>query len=717
MTEPIFPKLRIGSRLGPYRLIELIGRGGMGEVYQAERADDHYRSRVAIKLVRVDHDASRLAWRFRSERQILAQLEHPNIARLIDGGVTDDGLPWLAMEYVDGVPIDEAAKGKSLGARLALFVRAADAVQYAHSRMIAHADLKPSNILVGGDGRLKLLDFGISQLIDGDREQAAAGAVTRDYASPQRLAGAGPSVSDDVYALGCTFAAMLDGTSDPELAAIVARARHPDEAARYGSAAELIADLDRWRARLPVVALPSTFRYRAGKFVERHRWGVAATGVALALLSAASLIATINYVRAEASRARAEARFSEVRDLSHFMLFDLYDTLARRPGTVPERAQLAATSARYLDRLNISGESRIDLRLETARSYRRLAEIQGVAALSNLGQPEAASRSLGRALGLLRAILAEQPDNVDALTELGWVQLNRWSLIGNASSVQIFADAREALLRANRLQPGNAAARLGLLASMQGEAYDLIWTQNKAAAAIPLMRRAIADVRAARWSAELAPRAAALEIGLLNQLGDATYYAGDIPGSLPIYREADGLIDRRIAAEGPTPELIVAKGGSAFNVGGTLSDMSGHEAEALAIVRQTIGALRALLAAGPDASAEKRLLVLYGQEAAVLENMGQIREALVPLNAGIALRDARLAAAPGDPQRMRDLAIGLIPQARILGLAGSKQQGCAAATRNMALWRQIKARGDLSAHDAAQEIPKTEALRKKLCAA
>ena len=707
------------SRVGAFRLTERLGRGGMGEVWAGVRDDGLYDQTVAIKLIQ-RHALVRAAAAFDDERRFLARLEHPNIARLIDGGVTEDGLPWLAMEYVDGQSIDEAADGLPLTQRVCLFVKAADAVQYAHSRMIAHADLKPSNILVGGDGRLKLLDFGISQLIDGEPRPVApssAGAVTRAFASPQRLAGEGPSVADDIFALGRTLTLMLDDEDDAELIAVAAKAQHPEDAKRYGSVAALIGDVERWRARLPVSALPQTIRYSANKFVERHRWGVGATGLALVLLSATSLFATTSYLRAETTRVRAEQRFDDVRDLSHFMLFDLYDELARRPGTVGKRAEIAASSARYLERLSVSADAGDDLRMDTARSYRRLAEIQGVPALSNLGEPDAARRSLVRARSLLSQLLAEQPRNADALTELGWVELDRWSLLGdNPAATQVLAAARDAFQRAQGMTSDNLLARLGLLAVAQDEAYELVWSRDHPAEAVPLADKALAELHATNWPAPIKPRAASLEVALLNQLGDALYYSGDRAGALAPYRAADASIDRRIAVDGATPDLVMAKGTAAFNISGTLSDIPAQNEEALAVARAGIARLRGLLAAGPDFSAEKRLLILYGQEAVVLENMGRVAGALIPLKSGIDLREARLAAAPRDPERARDLAVGLIQQARMLGLAGRTAEACAVATRNMELWQRIEVRGDLSAHDAANEVSKTGTLQKKFCA-
>ncbi len=709
------------GRVGAFRLTQRLGRGGMGEVWAGVRDDGLYDQTVAIKLIQ-RHALARAAAAFDDERRFLARLEHPNIARLIDGGVTEDGLPWLAMEYVDGSPVDEAAAGLPLAARVALFLKAADAVQYAHSRMIAHADLKPSNIMVGGDGRLKLLDFGISQLIDGQPHPAppsaagsSAGAVTRAFASPQRLAGAGPSVADDVFALGRTLAMMLDGDQDAELAAIAAKAQHPEEPKRYGSVAALIGDVERWRARLPVSALPATMRYHANKFVERHRWGVGATGVALVLLSATSLLATTSYVRAEQNRTRAEARFDEVRDLSHFMLFDLYDELARQPGTVAKRAEIAATAARYLDRLMLSKDSAVDLRLDGARSYRRLAAILGLPGNSDLGRPDKALAALDRAETILTPLVAERPRDADALAELGWVYADRWTLhADNADSPTANRTARRWFDAALAVAPTNASALLGRLTTEKNAGYDLIWSADKSAEALPRVRAALAELKARKWPPADARQVRILEIALLNRVGDALYYTDDIPGSLGPYREADALIDGAIATDGAIPQWLILKGEEAFNISGSLGD-SGDNAGALKVADAGVATLKQLLNFGPDAAAEKKLLVLYGQQAALLGDMGRGADALAPSAASVTLREARLARTPDDPQRMRDLAIGLGPHAKLLDKLGHDAQACAAATRASAIWNDIRARGRLGALDARKNLPQSETLKNNLC--
>lgn len=703
------------ERVGPFRLEAPIGRGGMGEVWLGVRDDGLFEQRVAIKLIG-RHALARAAAAFDEERRLLARLEHPHIARLIDGGVADGGQPWLAMELIEGCPIDAACEGLTTEARVALFLKAADAVQYAHSRMIAHADLKPSNILVGPDGRLKLLDFGIARLLDeATGPWAARGAVTRDFASPQRLAGAGPSVADDVFALGRTLALMLGDLPDPELAAILAKAQAPAETARYGSVQALIADAERWRARLPIAAMRPTLRYRSAKFVERHRLGVAATVAALLALGTTSLLATSSYLRAESTRVRAEARFNEVRDLSHFMLFDLYDTLARQPGTVAKRAEIAATSARYLDRLMLAKDSAADLRLDGARSYRRLAAIEGLPGISNLGEPAKAAVALDRAEAILTTLVAEHPRSAAALAELGWVQADRWSLhADNTDSAALNRVARGWFDRALAVAAGDPAARLGRLATERNAGYDLIWSADRPADALPRLREALVELRRTAWPAPLATQARILEINLLGRIGDALYYVDDIPGSLAPYREADALIDTAMTADGATPQWLILKGEAAFNISGSLGD-SGHPDEALAVADGGVATLKQLLRYGPDAAAEKKLLVLYGQQAALLGDLGRGAEALTPSGASVALRDARLRRSPGDPQRMRDLAIGLAPHARLLAAAGRDADACAAAARAFAIWNDIRARGRLGTLDARKNLPDSEALRKDLC--
>jgi serine/threonine protein kinase len=363
MPRDLFPEppeeSLAGRQFGAYQIIREIGRGGLGAVYLAARSDDEYRKEVAIKLVRRGLDTEDILRRFRNERQILAQLDHPNIARLIDGGTTEDGLPYFVMDYVNGQPLAAYCEAHSLSTtdRLNLFRKACAAVTYAHQNLVIHRDLKPSNILVASDGEPKLLDFGIAKLLGPEEEalaQTMAGqrVMTPQYASPEQIKGERITTASDVYSLGVLLYELLTGrrpyrlkthtpaeisraitSQEPErpstavaigagnskiqkpnpkllrgdLDNIVLMAMRKEPARRYTSVGQFSEDIRRHLVGLPVVARKDTVSYRTGKFVTRHRIGVAA--VALILLSlVGGIIATLIQVRtARRERAKAEA--------------------------------------------------------------------------------------------------------------------------------------------------------------------------------------------------------------------------------------------------------------------------------------------------------------------------------------------------------------------------------------------------------------------------
>jgi serine/threonine protein kinase len=212
-----FPASRVGRRIGAYNILEEIGHGGMGEVYRAARADGQYEKQVAIKLVRGGYDTAAVLERFRHERQILASLDHPNIARLLDGGTTDEGVPYLVMELIGGTPIDEYCNSHQLSVteRLRLFLQVCSAVQYAHQRLVIHRDIKPGNILVTKEGIPKLLDFGIAKILDPNSgsETTVAGPMTPEYASPEQIRGEPITTATDVYSLGVVLYRLVAGRS------------------------------------------------------------------------------------------------------------------------------------------------------------------------------------------------------------------------------------------------------------------------------------------------------------------------------------------------------------------------------------------------------------------------------------------------------------------------------------------------------------------------
>lgn len=348
-----------GALVGAFRLLRPLGRGGMGAVWLAERADGQFHQQVAIKLIRSGWDAEAVMARFRAERQILAGLEHAHIARLLDGDVSADGKPWLALEYVDGCDIasycDEAHL--DLTRRLNLFVTVCTAVAYAHAHLVVHRDLKPSNILVSRDGSVKLLDFGIAKLIDaGDAAVSALRVFTPEYAAPEQLRGETTTTSVDIYALGLLLYELLTGRrpyrADPptpaayeraildheptrpslavaadgdgiaaeqaarrrelsparlrrelrgDLDAIVLKALRKDPARRYATVGDLVADIQAQQARQPVKARRGSWRYRAQRFLARH-----ALAAALALAAVAALCIGLGLALWQAQQASAQ---------------------------------------------------------------------------------------------------------------------------------------------------------------------------------------------------------------------------------------------------------------------------------------------------------------------------------------------------------------------------------------------------------------------------
>jgi eukaryotic-like serine/threonine-protein kinase len=444
---------RLPERVGPFRLVREIGRGGMGAVFLAERDDGQFEQRVALKLIR-HAGAVDLVPRFLEERRILARFEHPRIARLVDGGITDDGLPWFAMEYVDGEPIDRYCDARTLSItrRLELFADMCDAVQYAHQRFVVHRDLKPSNIFVTTDGQLKLLDFGVAKLLDPIRtpDDAAATdslvrAMTPEYAAPEQIRGEPATAATDVYALGVLLYALLTGQRpyevrgrspaqveriicelDParpsatlapgntteeqrverarcrgttpdrlcralggDLDTIVLKALGKEPEARYASAYQLARDVRRHLTGHPVLARRQTAGYRARRFVKRHRIEVLAASAITLTLIAGAVLSVAQARNARAERDRAQAASKET-DATNTFLLRLFEA------SDPADAQGDSLTARELVR---RAAARVDqLHGEPAEQSRLLVVTARLD--ESLGQFGAARVALERALAL-----------------------------------------------------------------------------------------------------------------------------------------------------------------------------------------------------------------------------------------------------------------------------------------------------------------------------
>lgn len=744
---------RVPERIGPFAIRGVLGRGGMGVVLRGERDDGLFDQTVAIKLVRGALASLHQRERFILERQILARLDDPAIARILDGGVWEDS-PFFIMEFVDGIGLAEyaAANGLDLAARLNIFLQVCRAVQYAHRQLIVHADLKPSNIMVTSAGQVKLLDFGIARIIGDDgvaigpsssgKNGTGSITLTRAYAAPERRAGARPTIEGDVFSLGAILYELLAGqiaTPDQatgtwpcasrteglaplratalegDLDAILACALAPDPADRYPDVAAFVADIDAWQNHYPVAARPLGAIERARRFVRRHQRGVTLTAIVGIALLASTVFATTQAIRAERARDIAARRFADIRGLDR-SLNEGYDALARLPGTVPQRARLAENAAATLARLQLTGDAPADIRVDAARNWRRLAEILAYPATSNLGDPERGLAALARSEALLAAVVADRPRDAEALTELGWARMDRWTLSPDTKdSLRLIDQAQADFDRAVTIKPDATLARLGQFALARARAYQRIWADNAPGKAIAPLNAALAGLRATRWPAAFAPRVAALEIALLNQLGDATYYAGDVAGALAPYAQADAVANREIALRGETPTLDIVKTFADYNLSGTLSELPRRSAEALQRARAGSVRMETLLASGPDASAEKLLLMTYGQEAVVLETMGKFADARAVAAKSNAVREQRLTRQPAHHQAIRDMAIGLLQSGHLEHLAGQTAAACATATRAIALFDRLKSMKALSDFDATNEMPKAIALRAKSC--
>lgn len=488
-----------GRHFGSYEVLRELGRGGLGAVYLGVRSDGEYRKEVAIKLIRRGLDTDDILQRFRTERQILAQLDHPNIARLIDGGTTDDGLPYFVMDYVKGEPISVYCDTYQLTTdqRLELFRKVCAAVTYAHQNLVIHRDLKPSNILVTPEGEPKLLDFGIAKLLTVDQEmftQTAPGlrAMTPEYASPEQIKGERITTASDVYSLGVLLYELLTGqkpyrlkTRTPEeisraileqepsrpsvavadnqhsatrnqkslnsdLDNIVLKAMRKEPLRRYASAAALAEDIRRHQEGLPVAARPNTFSYRAGKFVRRHRAGVA-TAALILLALVGGMIATLwQATIARGERAKAERRFNDVRKLANSYLFDVYPEVEHLEGSLKAREAILKNALTYLDNLSKEAGGDPELQSELATAYEKVGDVQGALNTSSLGKVEAGLASYRKAGALREAVLAASPADLLAKEKLANNYYVTARTLWNNSQTKEAEEAFEKALRVRR---------------------------------------------------------------------------------------------------------------------------------------------------------------------------------------------------------------------------------------------------------------------------
>lgn len=530
-----------GRHFGAYRIIREIGSGGMGAVFLAERDDGQFKMQVALKIVRhsvIDRDT--LA-RFMTERQILASLHHPNIAVLHDGGITDSGEPYLAMEYIDGAPLTEYAVSRSLSIddRLRLFLKVCSAVSFAHRNLVIHRDIKPSNILVTDDGEPKLLDFGLAKALDlaSNTTQTTFNAFTPAYASPEQILGKTVNTSSDQYALGVVLFELLtgrkpfnfdgqsieqiirtigeteasspsaivqnielDGTSPSQAAkisrdldTIVLKAIRIDPERRYASVDAFADDIERYLVGKPISARPNTFTYLASRYLRRNATAAAAVCLVVLAVAAGVAVSVWQGSIARTERDRATRRFNEVRQLSNSLLFEIAPKLERVPGSIEARELIVVKAIEYLDDLAAESTDDPDLNIELARAYEMVGDLQGNPGRPNIGDFAGAISSYEKAIEIYRTAAESSIGKerlADAMIRLAKTKFAQTHIDESISDLESATTMLNAIAAE---RPDDVPLQLKL-ASADVEKAQSYGINNQYDIAIPIYERAIAKL-------------------------------------------------------------------------------------------------------------------------------------------------------------------------------------------------------------------------------
>jgi len=698
----------IGKRIGSYEIVRELGRGGMGAVYLAERADEEFKKQVALKIIKRGMDTESILRRFMIERQILANLEHENIARFLDAGTTEDGLSYFVMEYIEGEPITKYSYAHNLNTteRLELFQRICAAVQHAHQNLIVHRDLKPSNILVTAAGVPKLLDFGIAKILSSDgvsdtTEQTASALrlMTPEYASPEQLRGLPITTSTDVYSLGIVLYELLSGhrpyrfpnrspeeivrvvlTAEParpsdavtnyegprvtdatetnstptqqslsgnvekirrrlvgDLDNIVLKALRKDRERRYPSVQELSEDIRRHLRGLPVSARPDALGYRAGKFIHRHRTGVAIAALVLVTLLSATFVTSWQAYVARREHAKAQLRSAEQRKFASSLINEVQTSLKEVPHSLTAQRLLAQKSLEYLNNLAKDAGDDPQFLGELADAYRNLGYLQAWSLQDN---PHALI-SFDRAIDLARRRLVIEPHGFAARRALGDALGNRIESLNlmqraeDSAATYVEKLSIEQELMAEAPQNPERVMSAAETSQAYGEVLRSITRNDEAnakfQAAIDLGTRAVDLCKA---QPNTPPQQVDLSL-MEEKLASMYEQVHELPQAAQNYREANAVASAVHAAH---PEIVQAlrnTTSSHWYLGLVLDRMNDHQG-ALENYRASLKTILDATAADPGVdpphSGEMKYSIVVGR---ALCKLGQKEEGLRLLRHGI----------------------------------------------------------------------------------
>ncbi|MFN7939254.1 MAG: protein kinase [Bryobacteraceae bacterium] len=701
VSEIVAPAGMTGKRIGAYRVVQLIGHGGMGAVYLAEREDGEFTRQAAMKIIRPGLDSEELLRGFRRERQILASLAHPNIAMLLDGGTMDDGAPYFVMEYIKGQPVDEwmAAHQLPLRARVELFLTVCSAVDHAHRNLVVHGDIKPGNILVTEDGMPKLLDFGIARPAGGDEEGASV-AVTPKYASPEQLRGEPINTLSDVYALGVLLRDFVGPEGNEELMGIAAKASRAEPGERYLSVDALRADMVRFLEGKPVSVCASGPWYRTCKFVRRHPWPVAFAALLLVGLLATVVNSRIQNNALRAERDRANRHFEEVRALATSLIFEIEQDAAQLAGSTAMREKLVTRALTYLDILARESTGNATLQSDLADAYERLGDVQGRSGSSNLGQTDRARASYRKALVLRQELASLDPENAKLKLRLATAYSRQAAVLqdmgdfqkGLAYERQALA-IREALLAAEPTAEHERAVaqNYSLLGAGLAQSGDWDGALSARQRALDLYKRIVArdpNNRSDQRGFALAER----------RLGGILLRNKDLAGAEQHYREAL-RIESGLAAKYPGDLQIRTSLASAHAALGGVLYESGKYAAALGSYRnaQRIQEEIAATDAHDVRSASLLSNTLQRMSEALLKG-GDAQQAWVLAERCLQIRRKVAAASPANAGARGDVATAMATMGLVAAAKGDRALARQWYGAAMQVFQELEVRGQASAN-------------------